>query len=72
MEASIQRKIKIRSSYNLSGINFTPGQISVEIKKYIPKFCINYKSDFRQEIVDSWPSSINDSDAEKIGGGLRI
>ena len=67
MEAPSE-KIKIRSSYNLSGINFTPGQISAEIKKYIPKFCISYKSDFRQEIADSWPSSINDSDARKDWG----
>ena len=61
-------KIKIRSSYNLSGINFTPGQISEEIKKYIPKFCISYKLDFRQKIADSWPSSINDSDARNDWG----
>ena len=61
-------KIKIRSSYNLSGINFTPGQISKEIKKYISKFCISYKLDFRQKIADSWPSSINDSDARNHWG----
>ena len=61
-------KIKIRSSYNLSGINFTPGQISREIKKYISKFCISYKLDFRQKIADSWPSSINDSDARNDWG----
>ena len=67
MEAPSE-KIKIRSSYNLSGINFTPKQIFREIKKYIPKFCINYKSDFRQEIADSWPSSINDSDARNDWG----
>ena len=53
MEAPSE-KIKIRSSYNLSGINFTPGQISRKIKKYIPKFCISYKLDFRQKIADSW------------------
>ena len=67
MEAPSE-KIKIRSSYNLSGINFTPGQISAEIKKYIPKFCISYKLDFRQKIADSWPSSINDSDARNDWG----
>ena len=67
MEAPSE-KIKIRSSYNLSGINFTPGQISEEIKKYIPKFCISYKLDFRQKIADSWPSSINDSDARNDWG----
>ena len=67
MEAP-SKNIKIRSSYNLSGINFTPQQLSREIKKYIPKFCISYRSDFRQEIADSWPSSINDSDARNDWG----
>ena len=70
MEAPSE-KIKIRSSYNLSGINFTPGQISEEIKKYIPKFYISYKLDFRQKIADSWPSSINDSDARNDWGWAR-
>ena len=67
MEAP-SKNIKIRSSYNLSGINFTPQQLSREIKKYIPKFCISYRSDFRQEIADSWPSSINDSDTRNDWG----
>ena len=67
MEAP-SKNIKIRSSYNLSGINFTPEQLSREIKKYIPNFCISYRSDFRQEIADSWPSSINDSDARNDWG----
>jgi nucleoside-diphosphate-sugar epimerase len=61
-------KIKIRSSYNLSGISFTPKQISEEIKKYIPDFKISYKPDFRQAIADSWPKSINDDETKKDWG----
>lgn len=53
--------IKIRSSYNLSGVSFTPTEIAAEIKKYIPSFSISYKPDFRQKIADSWPASIDDS-----------
>ena len=61
-------KIKIRSSYNLAGISFTPKTLSEEISKHIPNFKMSYKPDFRQEIADSWPSSINDSHAQKDWG----
>ncbi|WP_292947391.1 NAD-dependent epimerase/dehydratase family protein [Olleya sp. UBA1516] len=58
-------KIKIRSSYNLSGISFTPKEIAESIKKEIPEFKISYKPDFRQQIADSWPSSIDDTEARE-------
>ena len=60
--------IKIRGSYNLSGISFSPKQIAEEIKKHIPDFSITYKPDFRQFIADSWPKSIDDSYAQKDWG----
>lgn len=56
-------KVKIRSSYNLAGISFSPEEIAAEIKKYIPGFKIAYEPDFRQQIADSWPRSINESAA---------
>ena len=62
------KKLKIRSSYNLAGISFSPKEISEEIKKHIPKFTISYKPDFRQEIANSWPKSINDINAQKDWG----
>ena len=58
-------KIKIRSSYNLAAMSFTPTQIANEIKKHIPDFEISYKPDFRQKIADSWPASIDDARARK-------
>ena len=65
---SESRKIKIRSSYNLGGISFSPKELADEIKKHIPKFNISYNEDFRQKIADSWPASINDEHAQKDWG----
>lgn len=61
-------KISIRSSYNLSGMSFNPDEIYTEIKKHIPHFNITYKPDFRQEIAQSWPESVDDSQAKKDWG----
>jgi nucleoside-diphosphate-sugar epimerase len=60
--------IKIRSSYNLSGMSFTPKELAAEITKHYPNFSIAYEPDFRQKIADSWPASIDDSAARKDWG----
>jgi len=60
MEAPSE-KIRIRSSYNVTAMSFSPAEIAAEIKKHIPEFEITYTPDFRQAIADSWPKSINDS-----------
>ncbi len=67
MEAPAE-KIKIRGAYNLSGFSFAPKDIAAEIRKSIPDFKITYKTDFRQQIADSWPASIDDSEARKDWG----
>lgn len=61
-------KLTVRSSYNLGGISITPEDINREIKKHIPDFKITYKPDFRQDIADSWPQSIDDSVAREDWG----
>jgi nucleoside-diphosphate-sugar epimerase len=63
METPIEN-VKIRSSYNLAGISFTPEDLASEIKKHIPNFNMSYEPDFRQKIADSWPNSIDDSSAK--------
>jgi nucleoside-diphosphate-sugar epimerase len=67
MEAPSE-KIKIRSSYNLAGVSFTPKELSEAIKKQLPNFKITYNPDFRQAIADSWPNSIDDAITEQQWG----
>ncbi len=67
MEADAN-KISVRSSYNLSAVSFSPKEIAEEIKKHIPDFTIDYKVDSRQQIADSWPRSIDDSQAQQDWG----
>ncbi len=67
MEADAS-KIKVRSSYNLAGISFNPEQIASEIQAILPEFTIDYKPDFRQKIANSWPASIDDTQANKDWG----
>lgn len=62
MEAPAE-KLTIRSSYNISGCSFTPASLTSEIQKIIPEFKATYTPDFRQQIADSWPNSIDDAEA---------
>jgi nucleoside-diphosphate-sugar epimerase len=61
-------KIKVRTSYNVSGMSFSPKEIAAEIKMHVPDFSITYKDDYRQAIANSWPQSIDDSVARKDWG----
>lgn len=58
-------EVKIRSSYNLAAISFTPAQLAAEIQKHLPDFTIAYQQDIRQSYADSWPQSIDDSPARQ-------
>lgn len=60
MEAPADR-ISVRTSYNISGMSFSPKEIAACIGTHVPGFTIDYKPDYRQAIADSWPQSIDDS-----------
>ncbi len=60
--------IKIRSSYNIAGMSFSPKEMAEELKNSIPEFEISYSPDYRQKIADSWPQSIDDTHARKDWG----
>jgi nucleoside-diphosphate-sugar epimerase len=67
MEAP-KENVKIRSSYNLAGISFTPKQLGDAIANQKDGFTMQYAPDFRQAIADSWPKSIDDSSAQNDWG----
>ncbi len=62
MEAD-KENLRIHNSYNIAGISFTPEELAQSIKKFLPDFHIDYKPDFRQTIAESWPESIDDTQA---------
>ncbi len=62
------RQLKNHSNFNFAAISFSCAQIADEIKKHIPEFVIEYKPDFRQQIANSWPKSIDDAQARQQWG----
>jgi len=61
-------KLKHHCDFNVAAISFSPKEIVAEIQKYIPDFTCEYKPDFRQDIADSWPRSLDDSVAREEWG----
>lgn len=60
MEAP-EEQISMHGGYNLSGMSFTPAEVTAAIQKHHPDFEVQYEPDFRQAIADSWSDSIDDS-----------
>jgi len=67
MEADLSR-LKHHADFNLAAMSFSAGELAAEIKRHIPEFTCGYRPDFRQEIADSWPRSIDDSAAREEWG----
>ena len=65
-----KENIKIRTSYNISAVSFTPKELEKQIKIYFPNFNVKFKPDYRQKIADSWPDSIDDREA-KVDWGWK-
>ncbi|MCP4229170.1 MAG: NAD-dependent epimerase/dehydratase family protein [bacterium] len=67
MEAPVDTLIH-HSDFNVGSMSFSVGELTASIKKYIPDFECSYEPDFRQEIADSWPMSVDDTAARKEWG----
>jgi nucleoside-diphosphate-sugar epimerase len=61
-------QIKVRSSYNLGAMSFSPREITASIQRHHPHFQVTYQPDSRQQIADSWPASIDDTAARQDWG----
>jgi len=60
--------LRHHSDFNVTAMSFSASELAEEIKKHIPDFVCEYKPDFRQNIAESWPRTIDDSAARKEWG----
>jgi nucleoside-diphosphate-sugar epimerase len=67
MEAPFE-SLKHHGDFNVGSMSFNVGELAAEIKKHIPDFTVEYAPDYRQEIADSWPESVDDSSAREEWG----
>ncbi len=56
------------AEYNLASLSFSAGELAAAIAGRIPGFVCEYRPDFRQQIADSWPQTIDDSAARAEWG----
>ncbi|MGQ9491377.1 MAG: NAD-dependent epimerase/dehydratase family protein [Anaerolineae bacterium] len=61
-------RLEHATEYNLAALSFSAGELAAEIRKHIPGFVCEYRPDFRQQIADSWPRTIDDSAARREWG----
>jgi nucleoside-diphosphate-sugar epimerase len=62
------QNLRVRSSYNVAGTSFSPRELAAAIRVRRPDFRIEYRPDARQAIADSWPRSLDDTQARADWG----
>jgi nucleoside-diphosphate-sugar epimerase len=60
--------LRHHGDFNIGAMSFSVGELAASIRKRIPDFEVVYEPDYRQEIADSWPSSVDDSAAREEWG----
>ncbi len=59
-----KEKISIRTAYNLTALSFSAQELADNVAMYQPGFKASFSPDERQRIADSWPKTIDDSQAK--------
>ena len=67
MEADFDR-LEHHGDFNVGSMSFSAGELAASIRTHLPDFTVTYEPDYRQEIANSWPSSIDDSAARAEWG----
>ena len=66
--ATDRTRLRYQTGYNVAGMSFSLGELVAEIRKHLPDFRCAYEPDERQDIADSWPRSVNDTEARQDWG----
>jgi threonine 3-dehydrogenase len=66
-EADVAR-LRHHCDFNVTAMSFSAGELAAAIRKHVPDLKVEYKPDFRQEIADSWPRSVDDTAAREEWG----
>lgn len=67
MEAPFE-SLKHHNDFNVGSMSFDVETLVESIRKHKPDFTIEYEPDYRQDIADSWPDSVDDSAARDEWG----
>lgn len=56
------------NDFNVGALSVTAGEIAGSIREHIPDLKVTYEPDYRQQIADTWPCSVDDSAAREEWG----
>lgn len=63
-----KKELTERTNYNVGSMEFSAEELARTIQKYVPEFTYEFSPDYRQELADSWPDSLDDSSARSEWG----